>query len=315
MKNNIIERADDAIYIRFCSQTTINGNIIRNNRNSGISIISESYHNSIVDNTITNNNRYGIYLSWLVDNNTISKNTITGHSMGMQLSYLRDNIFCQNTLQDNNVGIFDEPNILIYWTQNNQFYHNNFINNELHATDYTENIWDDGYPSGGNYWDDYTGVDENADGIGDTAYPVYPGINEDRYPLMTPHQITNDLQIIIHKGFGLGVSAEITVLQSLPEETINWSIELRKGLILFPLKRTKEGSFSTPQVSESKKISTLVFGLGRIEIAVTAQTISKTANGFVLGPFVFVHGANEDPNESNDPLMIGENLIHHLKGD
>jgi hypothetical protein len=54
------------------------------------------------------------------------------------------------------------------------------------------NVWDDGYPSGGNYWSDYAGVDEKSgpgqnltgsDGIGDTHY-IIDGNNRDRYPLM-----------------------------------------------------------------------------------------------------------------------------------
>jgi nitrous oxidase accessory protein NosD len=41
--------------------------------------------------------------------------------------------------------------------------------------------WDDGYPFGGNYWSNYTGIDEysgpsqnetSSDGIGDTPYVV-----------------------------------------------------------------------------------------------------------------------------------------------
>jgi len=36
------------------------------------------------------------------------------------------------------------------------------------------NIWDNGYPSGGNYWDDYTGSDINGDHIGDSSYNI-PG--------------------------------------------------------------------------------------------------------------------------------------------
>jgi hypothetical protein len=47
------------------------------------------------------------------------------------------------------------------------------------------NAWDDGYPSGGNYWSDYTGTDANYDGIGDTPYTI-DALNQDRYPLMGP---------------------------------------------------------------------------------------------------------------------------------
>lgn len=55
------------------------------------------------------------------------------------------------------------------------------------------NIWDAGYPSGGNYWNDYVGVDEmrgpnqnieGSDGIGDSAYTIRAPNNIDRYPLM-----------------------------------------------------------------------------------------------------------------------------------
>jgi hypothetical protein len=47
------------------------------------------------------------------------------------------------------------------------------------------NVWDDGYPSGGNYWSDYSGIDVNGDKIGDTPY-VIDVDNQDNYPLMGP---------------------------------------------------------------------------------------------------------------------------------
>ncbi|MCJ7423045.1 hypothetical protein MUP01_02090, partial [Candidatus Bathyarchaeota archaeon] len=56
------------------------------------------------------------------------------------------------------------------------------------------NVWDDGYPSGGNYWSDYAGLDlyrgayqneSGSDGIGDVPYNI-DASNNDHYPLMTP---------------------------------------------------------------------------------------------------------------------------------
>ena len=56
-------------------------------------------------------------------------------------------------------------------------------------------VWDGGYPTGGNYWEEYSGTDEfsgpdqdepDADGIGDTAYIDEDELVVDRYPLMMP---------------------------------------------------------------------------------------------------------------------------------
>ena len=62
-------------------------------------------------------------------------------------------------------------------------YHNNLINNQ--ASDSSSiNSWSSGYPSGGNYWSDYTGTDlkkglnqdqPGIDGIGDTPYNISGG--------------------------------------------------------------------------------------------------------------------------------------------
>ncbi len=76
-------------------------------------------------------------------------------------------------------------------------YRNNFFNSSVPAvTDSANYTWDDGYPSGGNYWSTYTGVDHcsgpeqnictGRDGIGDTPYTFATG-GVDHYPLMQPY--------------------------------------------------------------------------------------------------------------------------------
>ena len=38
----------------------------------------------------------------------------------------------------------------------------------------------------GNYWDDYTGFDNDSNGIVDSPYNISDGSNQDRYPLIEP---------------------------------------------------------------------------------------------------------------------------------
>jgi nitrous oxidase accessory protein NosD len=75
----------------------------------------------------------------------------------------------------------------------NLVHHNNFFSNRGEEGQVTErgspvNYWNDSYPSGGNYWDDYHGIDVSPrDGFGDTPYSIPGGLNKDYFPLMKPY--------------------------------------------------------------------------------------------------------------------------------
>ena len=77
--------------------------------------------------------------------------------------------------------------VWLWGAANNTFYGNKFVNNaqQVYLFDHAENVWSMSLPQGGNFWSDFTGVDVNGDGIGDTQYIIDEG-NVDLYPLVAP---------------------------------------------------------------------------------------------------------------------------------
>jgi parallel beta-helix repeat protein len=186
-----------------------NGNIVFNNEiieeqwGSGIYLF-ESSMISIMQNYIFEAGK-GIYIQnsdgIIVTNNNIS-------------SSLGDGIRCwistNVVIMENDIWKGDGNIELSVQSTGVKVFHNNIIdNNGYQAVDGESNIWDDSYPSGGNYWsdfdepsegafDDYQGPEQDilgSDGIVDKGIAAGGGKNpyvidadsQDMYPLIEPH--------------------------------------------------------------------------------------------------------------------------------
>jgi len=147
----------------------------------------------------------GIYVAG--NSNTITENNLTNNICSIVLLQTSHDLLTENNIIGSSEVAFD-----LYDSSNNKIYHNNIINNTNNVEDdsfgfggaMSINIWDDGYPAGGNYWGYRTGNEIGNTGISDKPYQITPSSmveasssyqatmnaayvkNTDRYPLMEP---------------------------------------------------------------------------------------------------------------------------------
>jgi parallel beta-helix repeat protein len=228
---------------------TFNTKVLKNKiskNNFGISLFNSS-STFISENTILENSYHAIDLV-LSTNNTLNGNIILNNGEGILLNGSSNNIIFENTISNQNGqwgrGIYFTG----YYTweglvksENNKLYHNNFIQNKVNAkveSDYASgNLFDNGYPAGGNYWSDYTGSDANGDGIGDTPYCFQGGCDD--YPFMAkngwqalsllPKILISEVYYDVDKRKDKGGNEEIegdnewVIIHNLENETIDIS--------------------------------------------------------------------------------------------
>ncbi len=174
-------------------------------------------HVTIRDVIITFNTFMGICLNYALST-VIANCTIKNNYDGIWAEYCDNSIYIHNRFnlnQDCDIrsgqslgtliveNIFENSSVSIFigdsGTIGISLYHNFFTKND--CIDCGHDSWDNGYPSGGNYWVDYPGTDyyhgpnqnlSGSDGIGDTPYIIPEGDNQDSYPLMEPHDWSNE---------------------------------------------------------------------------------------------------------------------------
>ena len=211
-----------------CSNTLRN---IRcnDNHHQGIMVQYGSDHNRLEDVETRSNGQCGIYpLSCSLNNLT----GVTSDSNGYAGIYV-DRSF--STIINNSHITYNHVGINIGSSGSNQIYNNYFCNDEevwIGGTEYT-NIWNVtnctgpnivGKPFiGGNYWSDYSGLDNNSDGFGDTPYNVNGAgeSNIDYLPLFDPPDIridptTLNIQVLPATGGEAGYAETERIVLSAP---------------------------------------------------------------------------------------------------
>ncbi len=192
---------------------------------SGPAIRLYNVTNVSVRNVVTQNTYYGLEFRSSNFSETVDCDISGSFFSGIYLYAVScNNTFVGNTIKNNSYGIYMQ-----FTEQFNKVYRNNFINNtrQIQTLGYP-NYFDNGYPSGGNYWSDHVASDLNytasqdvtgSDGILDEGY------GEDRYPLVNP--LTHFYVFAENsQTFLVDVSANVTMTECI----LNTS---RKSLNLF----------------------------------------------------------------------------------
>lgn len=296
----VVRAFENGIYVSSSDHITISGSTLVDN-NVGI-WVSDSSYNNIVGNTLSSNVFEGIYV-YYCSNTQINGNLIQGNTFdGIYLFSSSDNTIFENTIANNAYGI--SP----YYSTNNRIYHNGFINNQISVNaNEPADIWDDGYPNGGNFWSDYNGIDQkhganqdldNSDGIGDVPYTIDTS-NQDRYPLIKPYAGTHDIGVlsvnssktIVVQGYSMNISVRV----------INYGVQVETFNVAVKADLTTIGA-QTVALS-GRDSATVTLTCGTVGLARGSYAISAS-----VGPVA-------DETDTADNTLVGERVTVAYSGD
>jgi nitrous oxidase accessory protein len=189
--SNSIRDKRDGMYFSYADNNLIAGNDVEETRfgihymysNENVLLANSLTHNvvgatlmfsrkALVEgNNVCGNRRHGFVFKQF-DSSRILSNFVAGHNRGFFVQEANQNRFEGNVIATNDIGLY-----LSNVSEQNVFVGNSFIRN-------TDQVWQPPFETEqgrkgpnafsekgrGNYWSDYTGVDRNHDGIGDTPY-------------------------------------------------------------------------------------------------------------------------------------------------
>ena len=275
IRNNYFFTNCHNIRLNYSKGSLVTGNTIDGN-GYGIRLLNSE--NCTASYNDVSNCIGGVHLEYAT-NCTVKRNSFFENSQGIRLySPCTYNAVFENFVYNNTYdGMIDAmPGNTTFLS--NSIFHNNFVNNtNPFIYRLSGFLWDDGYPSGGNYWSTYNGTDLHSgpyqnetgyDGIGDSQYLV-GSYDKDQYPLIHPYGSVHNLETNL---------TYLTILAAVnaPETLNGHSILVRSGVYHEHLTLNK-----TLSLRGEDQATTIIDG-EEVGTVLTVKADNVTVTGFTM---------------------------------